>query len=377
MASRQDVPGVSEFLTAYADGVRGSRGYRYSTRRGGRFDAFGGASAILFSRQAARLKAEFAQNYTGTATGSALSRQLQARYGVTPTLADFGYGSLVLTRPAGTGAGTIYAGTRVLVRRANMTVEYRVQTDTDVTAAATEVLAPIRTMQMGASPPMVATTNELVLDDAVFDATFVPTLLTCASGVDAEAPASALLRGRTALAERAVGIPDAIVRGCKAAGADTVVLVPGHTFGDALDPKVSFVYVGDSNFTTPDGLVESCYVMLENYRTVGHDLQVLPMAPQTVVAQVDVYVSALVPDLTQIALRAEVVTAMVDVFDRRAQFWLFDTQTLAGAASSVVQAIARKVIVTTTPSPPAAGFPAVLPWYTLRSGDVTVAFIKG
>ena len=82
MSATSKVPGVSDFLEAYADGIRGERGQRHSVRRGGTLDLVGGSSAMAWARLSARDRDLFRAILTDGASGADLERQVLRRYGV-------------------------------------------------------------------------------------------------------------------------------------------------------------------------------------------------------------------------------------------------------------------------------------------------------
>lgn len=379
MPSASPLPTVSDFLRAYDTAIRGTHGGNLSVRRGGTFDLVGGSSALIWARESTRDRDVFRQVYADSATESDLDRIVQRRYGVTRSEASYGTGNATFARPtAAAGLGTIYRGTRILVRKNGLPVSYAVAANTDISGSATSVLVPIRATVTGTGVAVSASTSELKLDDAIFDSSLVPTSLTCGDGTSEETPAAYLARARKSRHEERIGYASAVERACRAAGAVNIVILDAGVYGqgpdengDNGDSGVTNVYVADGNFTTTDGMITACMLAIDDARVAGCDTQVLGMEITPVSMTVDAVLWDSPGEFDVIALKELMLGALLDSFNRRPKFWLFDLNTLRGEIVHASDFAVQSATISTSPSPPSASFVATLPRYTLAGSDVT------
>ncbi len=370
-------PGLPQFLAGYADAIRGERGQRQNVRRGGTIDLVGGSSALLWAALAQRDKDLFRANIVDSATGEDLERQVQRRYGVTRIPETRGTGTLVLTRvtTAG-GSDTIDAGTRVRVTGAGIATVYRVTETTLCSAVDLVVPVPIEATRPGPGVAVSATAGAIAFDDSIFDPTLLPVSIVCADGTLEETPAVYVARARAAKRARRIGYRRAVEMACRAAGAANVVILAPDALGSENDQAITNVYVGDAAYATTSALIDDCYVAIDAVRVAGCDAQVLPM----VIVPVDLVVVMTLWDAPSkfdlLAIRRDVVDALVSSFNTRADFWLFSVDSLAGVAFAAADGAAQEAVVFSSALPSAASFPAALPRYTL-SGTSIALTIQG
>ena len=74
-------------------------------------------------------------------------------------------------------------------------------------------------------------------------------------------------------------------------------------------------------------------------------------------------------------LRTSITARVLDVFAARPQWWEFSTGTLAGEVERAAPRAVLGATVDATPPPPAPGFPAALPRFTLAAQDVALTFV--
>jgi len=369
-------PTLSDYLKAYQAAVRGDGAgdSREDTRRGSGYDVVNGVSSLLWAKQSVRDRQLFRNSYTETARGQDLERHVEAKYGGIQRIQNtFGTGSLSLARPSAGLAGTLYAGTRVEVLHGGVAGVYAVAADVDITADETTVDVAIRATVFGPDGAATATTTELRLADAIFDTTFVPAALTCGKGTLQESAISYIARARQAKADARVGYEASIIAACKAAGAVNVILLDAGAFGEDLDSGLSYVYVGDASYSTSPALIQACRTVLDAWTVAGCDVQVLGMQQATVSVSAAVVLWDSLDHFDLAALRTAIAAAVVDEFVGRRQWWTFRTDAIQGAVQRVHSAI-QTATVTTSPSPPAAGFPDVLTRYVLSPTAVAMTF---
>jgi len=372
MPATTPLPTVGDFLDAFGEAVSGEEGPSFEARRGGTLDLVGGSSALLWTAVAARDRGNFRGCYIETARGDDLARIGARRYGTTPTEASYGTGTLVLARPSAVaGEGSIDAGTRIKLGGVEL---YAVATDAPVLAADLVVQVQVRALRYGTGVA-VSTSTGLALGDTLFDPTFVPVSLVCAEGTEDEDPAAFVARGRAARKLLRSGYRRAIERACLAAGAVNVVALDASAFGSEADIGLSKVYVGDAAYASPDALLDACMVALEDARVAGCDLEVRGMTatPVALTVVAKLWKGQVGFDLT--AIRGAILGALLDAFDGRKDFWLFDVDSLGGTAGAAAPWAVQSVTVTSDPAPPAATFPASLPRYTLSGADVVITFL--
>jgi hypothetical protein len=376
MSATTAVPGVSGFLQAYADAIRGERGQRHNVRRGSTLDLVGGSGAMAWARLSARDRDLFRANLTDGAQGADLDRQVLRRYGVARIRDSFGAGMAVFERPTTlAGADTLDAGTRIRVIGPGISEVYRIATTTVVGPLDTTISVPIEATRPGPGVALSVAGAAIAIDDSVFDASLAVVSLTCADGTLEESPAAYVARARAVKKSSRIGYRAAVIKACKAAGAAVVVVLAPDAYGPELDQALINVYVADAGYSTSTALVDACYVALEAVRVAGCDLQVLGMTMVPVALAVEVQLWADPSKFDQIGLKRDIIDALVGAFEARADFWLFSTDSLAGDVYRATGQSAQLATLSATPPAPAATFPAVLPRYTLASSAITLSLV--
>ena len=362
-----------DFLRAYADAIRGEHGQRQNVRRGSTIDLVGGSSALVWSALATRDRDLFRANLVDSATGEDLDRQVERRYSVTRVRDTRGVGVGVFRRPtAAAGADTLDAGTRIRVTGPGLHEVYRVTADTYVGATALTVSVPVEATRPGPGVAVSAGGSAVILDDTIFDATLLPVSLVCADGTLEETPAAYVSRGRAAKRAARLGYRSTVERVCKEAGATVVVVLAPDAFGRADDQAITNVYVGDAAYSTTSALVDACYVACESARVDGCDLQVLPMEQVPIPLSVDVVLWDKPSRFDQMAIKRDIIDALVSAFAPRPDFYLIQYNALVGTVLSAAGGAAQQAYVSSTLVPPAGPFPLILPRYTLAGTAITL-----
>lgn len=376
MPAVRQVPKTSDFLAAWEAGLRGERGVDRNARRGGVYDLVDGPSALLWAQEAARDRALFLACYADGASGEDLERVVSRRYGVVRVQDDYGVGTALLQRPAGTGAGTVYRGTRIEVLGSGPFPRvYAVADDVPVGASDLAVSVPVRATRTGAGV-QVSTSNLLRVTDELFDASLAPVSLTCADGTEREDDAALLARGRAGKQRRKVGTPTAVTDACLAVGAANVVVLDANVFGDDLDFGVTHVYVADAGFQSPDSLVDACYVALEGARVEGCDAAVLGMVNTPVTdLRLTVTLSDVPARFDLAALTTLIVSAELDDFNARSDFWTWSLASVEAVASDAGGDAVRQVSAASAQAPGTPAFVAVLPRFTLAGAAIKVEYL--
>jgi hypothetical protein len=280
MPASDPLPTIRDLLTASANGVVGTREARADVRRGAVYDHFAGTGAILFTREATRDRDLFRAVYLDTADGDDLTRLVKARFGIDRQILSYGTGTALLVRPTATaGAGTVWAGTRILVFASAASPgarSYAVVGDVLVGATASAVNVPIRAADLGPGSAVNLTGPAVArVDDPLWDTTWKVAGIQCADGAALEPAADFRARARATRLAARKGYAQAITNACIAEGAVHVALFDSDY--TAVDGGLSHCYVADAGFTTPVRLVRACSVALEGYRACGADLQILGM----------------------------------------------------------------------------------------------------
>lgn len=369
-------PSLADYLKAYQDAVHGDGAgdSREDVRRGSGYDVVNGVDSLLWAKQSGRDRQLFRNAYTETARGDDLSRQVEAKYGGIQRIENaYGTGTLSIARPSGGLAGTLYEGTRVEVLLGGGVSAYAIGADVDVTADALTVDVPIRATVYGPDGAATATATALRLADIVFDPTFVPAALACGKGTLQESAIAYIARARQAKLDARVGFDTSIIAACQAAGAINVIPLDAGAFGDDFDFGLSYVYVGDASYSTSPALIQACRQVLDLWTVAGCDVQALGMQQATVTVSIAVVLWDTLDHFDLTALRTAIAAAVVDEFVGRRQWWTFRTDSIQGAVQRVHSAI-QTATVTTSPTPPAAGFPPVLTRYVLSAAAVAMTF---
>jgi hypothetical protein len=98
----------------------------------------------------------------------------------------------------------------------------------------------------------------------------------------------------------------------------------------------------------------------------------MTVTPVTLTAACTLWANPSTFDL--VALKRDVLGALLQAFSARPEFWLFDLNSLGGEVATAASGAVQSVAIATSPAPPSPGFMIALPRYTLASTDVTLTF---
>lgn len=288
-------PTIAEFLSSYKDGGVGVRDQYIDVHEGSIFEIVGGTAAILWSKEVQRDEDIFADIFTDTADGDALTDRIRLIYGVDRYLDTSGTGTASISRPTVSGGGgTLWEGTRVAVYDRSGLAEptiLEVAADTFIDATATLATVPVRSVKTG-NDAIVATLNGTIsprFDDIVWDTTWRIDSLTCDVGTKFEPAAELRARARQTRLDQRLGFAPAILAACRRAGAGKVALFAADYAGTSFDSGMNYIYVADSGYRTTAKLLGDCMLELEKTRILGDNMQVRPMQSVALAVSATVY----------------------------------------------------------------------------------------
>lgn len=379
-------PTVAELLQAFEDGVRAQKDRYVDVREGALYEHWSGVAAILWSREARRDTDLWRAVYLDSAEGKDLTNLLQDRYDFEREEDDYGTGTALLKRTStAAGAGTVWEGTRILVHGdAQLPKIYVVTEDKDVGATDTTATISIRADRVGPGTAIAVIAGSPLarVDDPIWDTAWTVDTLTCTDGASFEPAPQARARFRETRKAARAGFVDAIVTACKAVGAANALLFPSNYAGEAYDYGLNVAYVGDENFTATDALVRAVKIELENWRVLGDNLQILPMARANLVVDADVNLWDTPGRVNQAEVRALLKGAIKGYFDGRTAGFSYDRDAMSGAmlkASPAAQFVTFNApssdvqLMTTIGGLP--NFPATLTRYQVRDDDITLTLL--
>lgn len=379
MSATEPVPTVADFLDAGAAAVRVDDDPTTNTRTGSVVDLTVGPAAMAWAQQAARDRALFRNIYPDSASGDRLEEIVLRRYGVPRIQATRGQGKTILTRSSDAGGGgTLFAGTRIAVRRSTSSTPlfYALAADYVVPGGAGQfsIQVDIQATRPG-SGVKIDGPIRAEFTDVLYDPLWTVANLWCADGTDEEPPEVYVARARAKKRDERPGYRKRIEDVCKAAGATQVVILDAGELGEAADFGVTHVYVGDAGFSSPAALVDACSDAVDAVHVEGCDVQVFGMEPTAVTLTLAVSLWKDPGEFDLTGLRTAISSAVLAMFNNRPRFWLFDHDSIAGevtaaAGDGAVQAVG----VETDPVPPSPEFVAALPRYTLAPSAVSITF---
>lgn len=376
---------MQEFLQAFRDGVRALKDRYADVHEGAAYDHWAAAGAIIFAREARRDSDLWRAVYIDSAEGKDLTIRLD-KYGFERVEDGYGSGTASLTRAsASAGAGTIWRGTRIVVGGPLVDAKrYVVSADTAVSATATSASVPIRPESVGVGWEIDVAANDgltLRVEDPLWDASWAVSALQCSDGTSFESAPAARARFREERLDDRAGFEQAIIDACESAGATHAVLFSSAYAGDAYDFGLNRVYVGDASYSGTTALVNAVAIELENWRVLGDNLQVGPLARAALTIDATVYLWT-APSRVNIAeLTTLLRGAAKGYFDGVSDGYSYDLDALAGALLKAAPSV--QFVTFTTPSvsvgvvQTVAGLPnlpATLTRYTLRADDIALNF---
>ncbi len=283
-------PEILELLDVGGKAISGQGDRSADLTRGSDYESILGPAAVIWVREDRRDQDLFDATKFHTAKDDDLTYLVEQRFGIDRILDTNGQGTATFARPTiGGGAGTMWRGTRITIFGGSPKY-YRVTADTAMSAGATNLNVPIEAIQPG--PGSIADeTDNIRLDDSLWDTTLVPTRLTCAEGTTFEQASDLIARVRKTRLDQRVGHHTAIERVCREAGANNVAIFRSDYGGEANDHGLNVVYVGDEGFQGSADLTRDCFLALRNARVLGDHLQVLQMARVIINPVIDVYLA--------------------------------------------------------------------------------------
>ena len=339
MPSAREVPSIEAFRQAGLDALRGEIDASSDARVGSMYDVAAGMGAMLWSQQAQRDRDLFRAIYTDTADGDALSRLVEARLGAVRVLDTYGAGTAYLQRAsAAGGAGTFWAGTRIVARRTNADpIAFAVLTDTPIAATATYAEVPVRRTVTGPGTACDLAAG-LAVDDPVWDPSWTISRVTTADGTAFEIAADYRARARAERLLARRGRFEAIVRACRDAGAAQVVAIASDFWGAGYDDGLNTVFVGDAAFGTSDALKRDCLLALERVRVCGTATNVLGMVVGPLPISLTLTLWREVTALDRVAIEQVTKDAVAGYFRRAMNAFLFKRDAMTAAIQDALRA---------------------------------------
>jgi hypothetical protein len=373
-------PTVDELLDVAAGGVQSKHDVA-DARDGSRYDVWNGVGAILFSRIANRARGNFRNVYFDTAEGAALDDIVDRRYpNIDPRVeSTAGTGTVTLRRATdAAGAGTIHEGMRIALTGpgASGIRYYEIAADYPVSATALEVIPTIRAYVSGTGQSANANSvdDRLLIEDSIFDPTFLPLRLVCSEGEDQELDQELQARVRTDRIESRAGYETFIKKTMRDAGAIVVECFASGYLGDALDFGLNKIYVADASYNTPAELLSAC-------RLAAFDCVALGMAPQVLSLQSSPLVVRLTLTLwnplgaaSRDGIKASVISRVLDYISSNPYVW--SVSAIEGAARGATSDVSDVSATASVAAPNVATIfnASTLTRWTLSTEDCIVDF---
>lgn len=283
-------PSILDLVDAAGKAISGQGDKNADLVRGSDYESITGPAAVIWTREDRRDEDLFNATRFHTAQGEDLTFLVKQRYGVDRYLDTNGVGFATIVRPAAGTGGTVWAGTRITIF-GGAAKTYRTTSDRVVVSGQTSVLLEIEALVPGPGTAASETEN-LRLDDELWDSTWTVASLDCADGTTFESSSQLIARVRKSRSDQRVGQVKAIEEACKAVGAANVQVFRSNYGGDAIDGGLNVVYVGDLGWQGSPSLVRACFLALRSVRVFGDHMQVLPMARVTLNPVIDVYLAS-------------------------------------------------------------------------------------
>lgn len=374
MPSAKPIPTVSDFITAAKNALRGRFDNRSDVRDGSVYDYIAGTAAMIWSQELQRDRDLFRASYTDTADGQTLTDRILLKYGVTRIVDGYGTGTAQLSRTSSAaGAGTVWAGSRIIVSSANTEPKvYSVASNTLVGATATAVTVPILATVPG-SVTAISVSSGAFFDDPLWDSWTVGTLV-CSDGTTFEAADAFRARARANILDSRSGRAPSIVQACRDAGAAKVVAFSSDYSGASSDYGINVVYVGDNSFVGTTSLVRECMVALESHRVLGADMMVLPMTYGALPVTMSVSLWDSPANFDQAGLTSLIRDAVGRYFSSDSNAFAYKLDAMSGCVFNVspdIQSVSFSRPASDA-SLSAASWPATLTRYTVTPDSISV-----
>lgn len=383
MPSNQPVPSIADFVEAFGAGVRSRERERADaayadTHTGSNLDHIAGPSALLFHRITLRQRDEFRSKYFDTAKGHALDDIVTERYpAIAPRVQDArGIGTAKLTRTnASAGAGTVWAGTRIVVNlgTGDPLMVYRVKASKAVGASDLTVEVEIEATEIGPEWAIdTGTTNVTVmrLEDPLWD-TWAVGAVKCAPGTVREKDHVLRARVRQETRDARVGYEKRIREALADAGAAYAALFESDFLGS--DFGLNRIFVSDANYQSPESLLKACRKALTSVGVFGTQIQVFGITTVALTFSIDLAMWE--SSFNKSALEDTARRAVLDYFATRENPFYWRDSKIRAAIWRVVRGIQAITITPSVPEPTlSALFDSVpLPRYIVNAPGVTVS----
>lgn len=214
-------PTVSELIVTGARGIK-AEDKLADTLRGSDYESLVGPCAIIWSREAARDTDLFNATNFNTADDRDLTDLAYRRYGKVRTLDTRGTGYVELERAIAGTQETFFLGSH-FTTSGGSSKTYRTTQEIVVPATDRTIRLPIEALEYSAASK-IDVLRSTSIDDPVADAGWQVVRLVCAAGTAFELAPDFRARIRRERQEEREGHRAAIIKACKDAGADHVVL---------------------------------------------------------------------------------------------------------------------------------------------------------
>lgn len=371
---------IDDFRNAYRNGVI-TKDPHADLEEGSVYDVIGGWSALIWSRLTQRDTNVFNDIQTDTANGDALTTRLDKIFDIQRNVFQPGTGQVTIVRSSpGSADDTIWQGTTIELYSKTgglLPSKFIVSSDTPVLASTLTVTLNISALQVG--PEVSVFSSDSVLprfSDSLQDNSWTISNLFCSAGQDFEESGAAVARARSTKRDKRVAHKKAIIKACKEAGANHVVLFPSNFGGDDIDYGLNMVYVDGNNNIDPIKLCDLVALKLEKFRAIGDCMQVRPIVNQNLVIKVSVLLYDSPAKINQQPLIQRIANYITSALDNDYSYNLDTLKAAVFQASPLIQDVLFTLPAADAPVIVNSNFPASLVKYNLNPSNITVT-LKG
>lgn len=342
MPAIEPIPTIPQMLDAAAAELWARRPAA-DTHRGSVYDVQAGTGALLWIREANRDRDNFRGCYTDTCDGAALDWRITRFGGPARVESTKGTGHALVTRPtAAGGQGTFWAGTRVAIAALGQTPRfYRVSADTLVEASTTGTLVPVEAERTGIGAAVTSASlnvPRMWFEDRVWDSTWAVASVTCADGSVRESDAEYRARWRQGKLDRRPGYRKAISDRLIAEGAAYIALFESDHIA-ATDYGINRIFVADSAWQSPVGLLNRCRLALDSVRVAGCDTTVWGIVRTEAAFDLVAHLWEQPGNADEAAIRTAVQDGVLHYFSGRDNAFVFRRDGAAGGAMQACPAL--------------------------------------
>jgi len=351
MSSDLELPGVPELLDVFAAELRSRRG-EADVHRGSNYDLAAGMGALLWARMAGRDRDLFRVCYFDGATDEDLNARVVAHDGPARVESTRGSGHAVIRRATTAGgAGTVWAGTRLLVSGTGTILPrvYLVSSDVSV-GVVPSATVPIEAEKVGSGVGIdtaLLSGARMVIPDELWDTSWAVERVVCADGTDRETDSAYLARYRQDRIDRRRGYATAIIDACKTAGAAEVALFESDHI--TPDEGINRCFVADASFQATTDLLRRCRVAIDSARVCGCDMTVFGMSRQLCTFDLTLHLWDDPGRYNQDAIRVEATKAVLRYFDGSTNPYVYRFDGVRGELARSVPDL-QSVVVNSGPS---------------------------